>query len=161
MTVLHLADIPAEPKRLPWPAPFNTGIGPGTHRNLGDPGGLTQFGVHLETLAPGARSTHRHWHAQQDEMIYLLDGELTVTEDDGDHIIRPGDAACWPAGAPNGHAMRNHTGAPATYLVIGARRDGESVTYSDIDLKLVRPEGGTARFTRADGSPLDSTHKGD
>src|SRR5262247_3694634 len=70
-------------------------------------GGLTQFGAYVETLQPGSRSAERHWHEQEDEFLYLLAGEATVIEVDGAHLLRPGDAACWPAGTANGHQVLN------------------------------------------------------
>ena len=155
MALLRKDDVPERSKAVPYPAPFAEGVGPATRRSIGDAGGLTQFGVHLETLAPGANSTHRHWHADQDEMVYVLEGRLILIDNAGERPIGPGDAVTWPAGEANGHKMRNPGPDPSTYLVIGARGPRETVTYSDIDLKMIRPEGSAGRFTRADGRPLD------
>ena len=58
-------------------------------------GGLTQFVAHVQTLQPGSRSSDRHWHQEEDELLYMLSGEATVIEEDGPHTLRPGDA---PAG---------------------------------------------------------------
>src|SRR5688500_1274915 len=79
--------------------------GPSELLHLSDEGGLTQFGAHIHTLYPGSRSSDRHWHEEQDEFLYMLSGEATVFEEDGPHLLRPGDAACWPAGAPNNHQV--------------------------------------------------------
>jgi len=38
---------------------------------LGDAAGLTQYGVNLMRLPPGAWSSQRHWHAKEDEFIYV------------------------------------------------------------------------------------------
>jgi len=56
---------------------------------LSEDGGLKQFGAYLETLEPGSRSSERHWHEQEDEFLYLLSGEATVIEDDGEHFAPP------------------------------------------------------------------------
>jgi uncharacterized RmlC-like cupin family protein len=64
-----------------------------------DVGGLTQFGAAVETLQPGSRSSERHWHEAEDEFLYVISGEATVVEEDGAHLLHPGDAACCPARA--------------------------------------------------------------
>ncbi len=74
---------------------------------LGNVAGLTQFGVNLTRLKPGAASALRHWHEQEDEFVYVLEGELVLIEDDGETVLRPGDCAGFKAGAPNGHQLVN------------------------------------------------------
>ena len=83
-------------------------------------GGLAQFGAYLATLAPGAFSSTRHWHSAEDEMVYLLQGAATVIDDDGTHLLHPGDAACWRHGDPNAHHLHNPTQHPCRYLIIGS-----------------------------------------
>ena len=120
---------------------------------LSDTGGLTQFGAFVETLAPGAVSSDRHWHENEDEFLYVLSGEATVIEDDGAHVLHAGDAACWKAGVANGHQVRNRSSAPCSYLVVGTRAASDRVHYSDIDFLYTRDNGVVSR-TRRDGSVL-------
>lgn len=77
--------------------------GPTETLHLSDAGGLTEFGAHVQTLQPGSRSSDRHWHEEGDEFLYVVSGEAAVIEEDGEHTLGPGDAACWPAGAANAH----------------------------------------------------------
>jgi len=119
-----------------------------------DTGGLTQFGAFVETLEPGARSSDRHWHEEEDEFLYMLTGEATVIEDAGEAVIHPGDACCWPAGVANGHHVVNRSGAPCSYLVVGTRKQDDVVHYSTIDKILIR-ENGARRLIRRDGSPFE------
>jgi uncharacterized cupin superfamily protein len=98
---------------------------------LGDAGGLTQFGVSLEVLEPGAKASVRHWHHHVDEFLFVVSGEVTVTEDDGAYVPLPGDAACWPAGVPNGHTVANRSAVSCSYLVVGTRGPDEGVVYVD------------------------------
>jgi uncharacterized cupin superfamily protein len=72
-------------------------------KRLGDAGGLTQFGVNLCRLEPGSGSSLRHWHHNEDEFVYILEGEATLIDDDGETVLKPGDAATFKAGAANGH----------------------------------------------------------
>jgi uncharacterized cupin superfamily protein len=117
-------------------------------------GGLAQFGAFVETLEPGSRSSERHWHANEDEFLYVLDGAATVVENDGSHLLGPGDAACWPAGVPNAHHVVNRSDAPCTYLIVGTRAPTDRVEYADVDRLYIRHADGREERTRRDGSPL-------
>ncbi|HEY3800292.1 MAG TPA: cupin domain-containing protein [Caulobacteraceae bacterium] len=99
---------------------------------LGRPVGLTQFGVNHMTLAPGARSALRHWHEQEDEFVFVLEGQLTLIDDDGEHALIAGDYVGFPAGEANAHHLANFSDAPASYLAVGTRYVGvETVHYPD------------------------------
>lgn len=119
-----------------------------------DAGGLTQFGHKVETLGPGCASSNRHWHEEEDEMAYVLSGEVTLVEDDGETALRPGDAACWRAGSPTAHHLVNRSDGPASYLVVGTRSANDTVHYTEVDELFTRRDSVGVR-TRRDGSPLD------
>lgn len=121
-------------------------------RALGDVFNLSQFGVHLTVLQPGASSSERHWHRMEDEFIYVLDGEITLADDAGEHRLTAGMCAGFKAGVANGHKLMNKTAAPVTYLEIGTRSADEIATYPDADMIGIK-ENGTFRFTRRDGTP--------
>lgn len=120
---------------------------------LGNAFGLDQFGINLVTMQPGAWSSHRHWHEREDEFMYVLEGEITLVNDQGEHTLTPGMCAGFKAGDPNGHKLVNKTAGVVTYLEAGTRYTEEVAHYSDIDMKAVKT-GGTFRFTRKDGSSL-------
>lgn len=119
---------------------------------LSDAGGLTQFGAFTETLMPGARSGHRHWHSDEDEFLYTLSGTVTLHENDGAHDLPPGTCVCWPAGVPNAHQLENRTSDPVTYFVAGSRLPEDEVTYPDIDLHYSR-RNGLRTLSHKDGTP--------
>lgn len=121
-------------------------------RALGDHFGLTQYGVNLTVLAPGAASALRHWHEVEDEFIYVLEGELTLIDDNGEHPLSPGMCAGFKAGVANGHKLVNRSQSLASYLEVGLRSPEERAHYPDVDLMGVKREG-KFTFTRKDGSP--------
>jgi uncharacterized cupin superfamily protein len=108
------------------------GMGVSSEAHYSDAGGLTQFGAHVVSLQPGARSSDRHWHEAEDEFLYVLDGEATVVEEDGPHVLGPGDAACWPAGAANAHHVLNRSDAPCSFIVVGTRAVRDVQRYPDL-----------------------------
>jgi len=122
---------------------------------LSEDGGLTQFGAYVETLAPGARSSDRHWHECEDEFLHMLSGQATVIENDGEHVLLPGDTACWPAGAPNGHHVINRSAAPCSYLIVGTRGSRDVCHYPDSG-KTLYTEGADWRVEDASGHVLKS-----
>jgi uncharacterized cupin superfamily protein len=119
-------------------------------RALGNFFDLTQFGVNLTTLAPGSWSAHRHWHDNEDEFIFVVEGEITLIDDAGEHLLKPGMCAGFKAGIANGHHLVNKTKTPVTYLEIGTRAPREQAHYSDVDMLYVR-DGNTITVTRKSG----------
>ncbi|WP_284162683.1 cupin domain-containing protein [Frigidibacter sp. SD6-1] len=134
-----------------YPEPYASMMKGRSSLRLGEAGGLTQYGVNLVMLEPGALSSLRHWHAQEDEFVMVTEGECTLIDNTGEHTMRPGDCAAFPAGDDNGHHFVNRTDKVAKFLVIGTKAPREVATYSDIDLR-VEIDGGTARFTYRDGT---------
>lgn len=118
-----------------------------------DAGGLTQFGAYVEILQPGAISSHRHYHEEEDEFLYVVSGEATVIEDDGPHSLRPGDAACWPAGEANAHQVVNRSDSLCAYLIFGTRMARDITHYPDAG-RILYDEDGAWRLHRADDGTL-------
>ena len=104
-------------------------------------------------LAPGAWSAQRHWHTCEDELVYVLCGELMLVTDEGKQSLTAGMVAGFPAGESNGHHLVNESDATASYLEIGDRIPEDEVFYPDIDLQLVSGQDGDRIFTRRDGEP--------
>ena len=138
--------------RTNYPPPFDRVVAGRGRKRLGNAAGLDQFGVNLTTLKAGASSSLRHWHEKEDELIYMLEGEVVLVEDGGETVLRAGDAAGFKANRRDGHHLVNRTTHDAVYLEIGTRSRQERVEYPDVDLIVVRDEKGM-RFTRKNGDP--------
>jgi uncharacterized cupin superfamily protein len=139
--------------RTSYPPPFDRVVEGRERKRLGNAAGLDQFGVNLTTLKPGASSSLRHWHEQEDEFVYMLEGEVALVEDGGETVLRAGDAAGFRANSRDGHHLVNRSTRNAVYLEIGTRSRHERVEYPDVDLIAVRREQGM-RFTRKNGDPF-------
>lgn len=135
-----------------YPTPFDEPCRGRSYIRLGDAGGLTQFGVNLVRLAPGAWSSQRHWHTHEDELVYMLEGELVLVSDAGQTPMRPGDVATFKAGVADGHHLQNRSARDAVFLVVGTRDGRDGCDYPDIDL-VAPPDSEGAEFTRRDGTP--------
>ena len=148
MPKIDLAKVPVKTGSV-YPSPYAEMMAGRSSLRLGDAGGLTQFGVNLVTLEPGALASLRHWHLKEDEFAIVLEGELFLIEDEGDTPMRPGDCAAWKAGVANGHHFVNRSDQPARFLVIGSKIADEVASYSDVDMKI-HMNGGKPRFTYRD-----------
>lgn len=151
---MPLIDVARLPRKTGsgYPPPFDQACRDRIRRRLGDAGGLTDFGVNLLELAPGAWSSQRHWHSAEDEFVWVLSGEVTLVDDDGEHVLRSGDCAAFPKRDANGHHLVNRASAPATVLEIGSRNPGRDVCeYPDVDLRI--GPGRDAGYVHKDGRP--------
>ena len=121
-----------------YPPPFNQAVEGRARKRLGRAAGLTQFGVNICTLKPGAASSQRHWHENEDEFVYVLEGEVVLCEDAGETVLKAGEAAGWQAGVADGHCLVNRSDRDAVVLEVGTRAKIERATYSDIDMMVER-----------------------
>jgi uncharacterized cupin superfamily protein len=132
-----------------YPPPYDAPCRGRVRRALGDAAGLTQFGVNLLRLDPAGWSSQRHWHSDEDEFLWVVEGEVVLVTDKGEEILRPGDCAGFKAGVADGHHLQNRSGRPALVLEVGSRRPEQDITdYPDIDLRW-EPSGRTHK----DGRP--------
>jgi uncharacterized cupin superfamily protein len=151
-TVLRAADVTARTGTA-YPPQYAGKLKGREKRLLGELFGLSQFGVNLLTLAPGSWSSQRHWHEAEDEFVYVLEGEIVLIDDRGEHPMSAGMCAGFKAGVANAHHLVNRSDKPAVCLEVGTRMKDERVYYADIDMQGVRSDGGPWKFTRRDGSP--------
>jgi uncharacterized cupin superfamily protein len=136
-----------------YPAPFAAACMDREKRALGDPFGLSQFGVNLTRLMPGTASSQRHWHSHEDELIYILEGEVVLITDEGEQVMTPGMCAGFKSAVENGHHLVNRSDRDAVYLEVGTRSPVGGADYPDIDMIVRRDENGKWRYLHKDGTP--------
>ena len=154
---INIATLPAMVGTL-YPPPFDMPCRARERTKLGDPAGLTQFGVNLCRLPPGAWSSQRHWHSHEDEFVYVLSGEVVLVTDEGEETLRAGDAAGFAAGDSNGHCFQNRSDRDAQILEVGTRVPGDAGFYSDIDM-VAPADGKPALYTHRDGTPYQDIRR--
>ena len=136
-----------------YPEPFRSRVLPREKRALGDALGLTKIGVNLTTLMPGKESSMRHFHTREDELVFVVEGEVVLRTDEGEQLLTAGTCAGFPAGRRNGHQVVNRSDRPARYLEISNRDPEDAAEYPDVDLKYGKEPDGSAVYTRRDGTP--------
>jgi uncharacterized cupin superfamily protein len=148
MTKINVSAVP-ERRGSGYPAPFHEPCANRVRQRLGDAGGLTQFGVNLLHLSPGAWSSQRHWHSAEDEFVYVISGEMTLVTDEGEQVLRAGECAAFPKGEPNGHHLINKSESVAVCLEVGTRSQDDFCRYPDIDMQIDSKVG---RYAHRDGT---------
>jgi uncharacterized cupin superfamily protein len=140
----------AERKGSSYPAPFHLAAGERERRSLGTAGGLSDFGVNLLHLPPGAWSSQRHWHSHEEEFVWVVEGEVVLVTDAGEETLRAGDCAAFPKGSANGHNLINKSSRMAVCLEVGTNSNDDVCTYPDIDMRVSIGDGG---YVHMDGTP--------
>jgi uncharacterized cupin superfamily protein len=139
--------------------PGHGSSGPNQLLWISEAGGLTQFGAFVEIMLPGSRSSIKHWHSAEDEMVYVLAGEVTLCEGNTETVLRPGDAATFRAGEPVGHFLENRSAADTRCLVVGTRAPVDRITYPDHNLICHRDRSlPDDVFTDLEGNPAPNPH---
>jgi uncharacterized cupin superfamily protein len=156
MPKIEISKVP-ELKGAGYPPPFDAPCAERVRQRLGDAGGLADFGLNLMRLPPGNWSSQRHWHSHEDEFVYILAGEVTLIEDEGETVLRAGDCAGFPKGTGNGHHMINRSDVVAVYLEVGSRQPEDLTTCSDIDMMSANADG---RFVHKDGTAYPPAQAG-
>src|SRR5471030_1749946 len=145
-----------DPKTVPsiigctYPPPHDAPCTNRQRQRLGNAAGLTDFGVNLMRLPPGVWSSQRHWHALEDEFVFVIEGEVVLVTESGEEVLRAGDSAGFKAGNKDGHHLQNRSSEDAVILEVGSRKPDDEGEYSDIDMRFLR---GDAGYVHKDGRP--------
>lgn len=151
---IHIFDAPERVKPSNYPPELAAKMVGRKKYPLGELFVLTNFGVNLVRLGPGAVSALRHAHTKQDEFVYIIQGCPTLHTDEGRTPLAPGMCAGFKAGTGNGHRLINETQEEVLYLEAGDRSAGDTVVYPDDDIEAVLVEG-QWKFRRKDGTTYD------
>lgn len=145
----------AQSNRTGYPAPFDAAVQGRWWRRLAPAGGLTEMGASHVVLKPGAWSSQRHWHDDEDELLVMLTGEAVLVEDSGRTVLRPGDVCAWAKGVTDGHHLINESDADCTFIAVSAGNPDGSGAYSDIDMQF-----GEDGYCHKDGTPYAARRPG-
>jgi uncharacterized cupin superfamily protein len=154
MPRIDIGRVPAQ-QIASYPKEFAQVISGREKQRIGDAVGLTQFGVNITRIKAGSASALRHWHEREDEFVYMLEGELVLCENEGETVLKAGDAAGFKAGSGVAHCLVNRTERDAIYLEVGTRAESERVHYPDVDFMMERDASGR-RYFRKSGERIES-----
>jgi uncharacterized cupin superfamily protein len=102
----------------------------GPVRRVGKAAGLVRIGINVQRLPPGTRSSWPHAEEDEEEFVYVLEGEVDAWIDGDLHRMGAGDLAAFPAGTGVSHCFINNSGHEARLLVGGeSARAGSRIFY--------------------------------
>ncbi|MDX2145526.1 MAG: cupin domain-containing protein [Rhodospirillaceae bacterium] len=143
---LEPLEVPAVSKTI-YPPPHDKVVKGRSKRKLAPALGLKDFGVNLTTLMQGAASAMRHHHSNNDEFVYIVDGEATLITDAGEQTLSTGMCAGFPKGKKDGHHLVNKSDRPVLYLEVGTNNMPDLIHYPDARLWLYEDEKGRGTFS--------------
>ena len=138
-----------------YPAPYDAEVEGRWYRRLAPPAGLERLAASHVVLKPGAYSSQRHWHREEDEIVVMLAGEAVLIEDGSETVVRAGDVLAWAAGVENGHRLHNRSNADCVFVALSNNAKAtDSGVYPDIDM-VFDAEG----YAHKDGSRYPAKRK--
>ncbi|HEX4461220.1 MAG TPA: cupin domain-containing protein [Polyangia bacterium] len=123
--IIHTRDVAEQHKKYP-----GTDEGMRYDRDIGRAVGLAKIGLHVVRLPPGTRSSYPHCEEKEEELVYVLAGEVSAWIDGEIFPMRAGDLAGFPSGTGICHTFINDGDTDAVLLVGGeATRDDNRIFY--------------------------------
>jgi uncharacterized cupin superfamily protein len=122
--IVSTSDVPERAHSYP-----NSDEKMGPVRRVGKAAGLRRIGVNVQTLPPGSRSSWPHAEEDEEEFVFVLEGEVDCWIDGAIHRMGPGDLAAFPAGTGISHCFINNGDQEARLLVGGEAPKSHSRIY--------------------------------
>jgi uncharacterized cupin superfamily protein len=124
--IVFAPDVPEEEGH--YPPPFDKER-LGFFRDIGRALGTAHLGVGLDRLPPGERTSFTHAHSDEEELVYVIDGECHVRliepgKPPREVPLRAGHFVSFLAGTRIAHCFVNRGSRDCVTLTIGERKRG-------------------------------------
>jgi uncharacterized cupin superfamily protein len=73
-----------------------------------------------------------HFHHASEEMLVVLDGEMTMKTEEGERLVRRGEVVIFPVGPAGAHGFRKEGEGSCRYLVASSRQQPEVSEYPEL-----------------------------
>jgi uncharacterized cupin superfamily protein len=111
---------------------------PGRHvAPVGAQVGAAELAASVYELEPGVVGSPWHLHHANEELLFVLAGELSLRGPDGAQVLSAGAVVAFPRGSAGAHSLVNRSDAPVRYLVVSTTNRPDVVEYPDTGAKLV------------------------
>jgi len=132
--IVNLQSVPA----------FDYQFGPlqmGRMQDVGRNVGSDKIGLMIQTIAPGKRSSRRHRHLFQEELLIVMAGNGHLLHGDERIPVAAGVCVCYRAGDADAHAFENSGDQDLVIWAFGNRFTYEVALYPDEGVAFVEGLG--------------------
>lgn len=143
-----------------YPLPYRLPCSLRERARIGRKSGLSDLGINLVKLPPGQWSSHLHWHSQNEEAVYILDGELILYTSKGREIVKERDWILFPAGVAIAHHLINESQSVAVYIEMGSNKPLDDCIYPQSEELTNLMHLSTSRLS-TNTRDIDPYHPGD
>lgn len=92
-----------------------------TRRSIAEHLGLTKLGCNLYEITPGEQAPLRyHYHTEQEEVFYVIEGNLHVETADGEVVVAAGELFAVEPGSPQRAYNPADARSVVRTLIVGA-----------------------------------------
>jgi uncharacterized cupin superfamily protein len=130
VNVVNLDELPLQ--RSPGPGNYSADLA-----EIGFRLGAEKLGYRVTRLQPGDAFCPVHWHTAEEELFIVWDGSPTIESSLGSTPLRRGDVVAFPTREFGEHKLVNHSGAPATIILIANTNPYDVCFYPDSKKLLV------------------------
>ncbi len=90
-----------------------------------------RLGATVYEIGPGNFVPY-HFHHASEEMLIVLEGEMTMKTEEGERLVRRGEVVIFPVGPAGAHGFRNDGEGRCRYIVASSRQQPEVAEYPEL-----------------------------
>jgi uncharacterized cupin superfamily protein len=124
--VIHLSEVPADKINAPQGSSFG-----GLRQRVGMHIGAQRLGYSFFTVPPGKAAFPYHTHTGNEEMIYVICGEVILRFGNKELSVSAGTVVACPQGSDYPHQLINNGAADLHYLVVSTMDYPDLSEYPD------------------------------
>ena len=125
---------------------------------IGRQAGAERLGLSLWELPAGQAAYTYHFHFNDEELIVVLDGGLSLRTPDGWRELEPGEVVSFPVGERGAHQLMNSSEDTVRFLSFSSAGSPDTVIYPDtrkLGASERRPDGFRMRVTYSEETEVD------
>lgn len=112
-------------------------------------GDITKCSANFVEVEPGNFAYGYHYHEENEEVFYIIEGEASVKTIEGNIALQAGDAICFPANIKGSHVISNPSKTKKlVYLDVGTASKPDIVHFVGTDAGMVVGRQGIYHFQK-------------
>lgn len=110
---------------------------------------ISKCSANFVEVEPGKYAYGYHYHEENEEVFYIINGEALVKTEKGDIHLKQGDAICFPANINGSHVISNPSKTEKLiYLDVGTANKPDIVHFTGTNAGMVIAREGIYNFSK-------------